>query len=96
MLNLNNSIFQLIAPILRLVEEMQLPKWLLRRSAKDTADDALGIRGAGTEAQANFGEPITEADLLFAVKREPLANRAVFQVAHDIFDKWFEVEVDFT
>jgi phage-related protein (TIGR01555 family) len=70
---------------------MQLPKWLLRRSAKDTDDDGLGIRGAGASSQADFGEPITEADLLFAVKREPMAHRNVFQFSHDIFDKWFEV-----
>jgi len=72
---------------------MQLLKWLTRRSAKDT-DSGLGIRGAGASSQADFGEPISEEDLLFAVKREPMANRNVFQVSHDVFDKWFEaVEV---
>jgi phage-related protein (TIGR01555 family) len=35
---------------------------------------------------------LNEADLLFAVRREPVANRIVFQVAHDIFDNWFRVE----
>ena len=35
---------------------------------------------------------LSEADLLFSVRREPVANRIVFQVAHDIFDNWFEVE----
>lgn len=48
----------------------------------------------GAKSQADFGEPIDEADLLFAVKRESMAHRNVFQVSHDIFDKWFEfVEV---
>lgn len=28
----------------------------------------------------------------FAVKREPVAHRIVFTVAHDIYDNWFEVE----
>jgi len=41
---------------------------------------------------ADFGQPINLQDLLFAIKREPVANRLVFQVAHDIFDKWFRVE----
>jgi hypothetical protein len=36
--------------------------------------------------------PLDEADLLFAVRREPVANRIVFQVAHDIWDNWFKVE----
>jgi hypothetical protein len=35
---------------------------------------------------------LSEADLLFAVRREPVANRIVFQVAHDVFDNWFKVE----
>jgi hypothetical protein len=35
---------------------------------------------------------LNERDLLFAVKREPVAWRVVFQVAHDIFDKGFTVE----
>jgi len=84
---------------------MRLPKWLGWFAAKDVADpakgseelavdsasDGLGIRGAGASSQADFGEPINEADLLFGVKREPMANRNVFQVAHDVFDNWFEV-----
>jgi hypothetical protein len=41
---------------------------------------------------ADFGQPISLQDLLFAIKREPVANRLVFQVAHDVFDKWFTVE----
>ena len=76
---------------------MQLPKWLSRRSAgdskvaADTDNDGLGIRGAGASAQAEFGQVIDEQDLLFAVKREPIAHRDVFLVSHDVFDKWFEV-----
>ncbi len=68
---------------------MRLPKWLGWFAAKDVADpakgseelavdsasDGLGIRGAGASSQADFGEPINEADLLFGVKREPMANR---------------------
>jgi len=62
-----------------------------RRTAKDVATEPLGIRGAGATSQADFGETISNADLIFAVKREPVANRVVFTVAHDIFDNWFEV-----
>jgi phage-related protein (TIGR01555 family) len=57
----------------------------------DTSD-TWGIRGAGATWQADFGMALNEADLLFAVRREPVANRIVFQVAHDIFDNWFRVE----
>ena len=41
---------------------------------------------------AEFGRPVTNENITFAVKREPLAYLLTFQVAHDIFDKWFEVE----
>lgn len=59
--------------------------------AKDTAEP--GIRGAGANSKADFGDPITNTDLLFAVKREPVAHRVVFAVAHDIFDNWFSIDV---
>ncbi len=66
-------------------------KWIKRIFAKDTAEP--GIRGAGATSQADFGTPISDTDLLFAVKREPVAHRIVFMVAHDIFDNWFSVDV---
>ncbi len=62
-----------------------------RKNAKDTTS-TYGVRGAGVSWQASFGMSLSEADLLFAVRREPVANRIVFQVAHDIFDNWFKVE----
>ena len=60
--------------------------------ATDTTE-TIGIRGAGARSQADFGTPISDTDLLFAVKREPAAHRIVFAVAHDIFDNWFSVDV---
>jgi hypothetical protein len=45
-----------------------------------------------TTAGAGFGEQITNTDLTFAIKREPVAHRIVFAVAHDVFDNWFEVD----
>jgi len=59
-----------------------------RRDSRDT----YGVRGAGATWQADFGMALNEDDLLFAVRREPVAHRTVFQVAHDIFNKWFTVE----
>ena len=67
-------------------------KRLKRRFATESSD-AVGIRSAGAQSQAAFGAPISDADLLFAVKREPVAHRIVFMVAHDIFDNWFSVDV---
>ncbi|MEM2130068.1 MAG: hypothetical protein QXZ70_05670 [Candidatus Bathyarchaeia archaeon] len=61
------------------------------KTARDSGD-TYGFRGAGSSWQASFGMALNEADLLFAVRREPVANRIVFQVAHDIFDNWFRVE----
>ncbi|MDH5482635.1 MAG: DUF1073 domain-containing protein [Candidatus Bathyarchaeota archaeon] len=67
------------------------PLAFLRRKVATETADSPGIRGAGESSQAKFGDPVTDADLLFAVKREPVAHRIVFQVAHDVFDNWFEV-----
>jgi hypothetical protein len=63
----------------------------VRRGRGDTSD-TYGFRGAGATWQAAFGMQLSEQDLLFSVRREPVANRIVFQVAHDVFDNWFEVE----
>lgn len=63
----------------------------LQKIGKDTAD-TYGVRGSGSSWQASFGMALNEADLLFSVRREPVANRIVFQVAHDVFDNWFKVE----
>jgi len=62
---------------------------LKKRFAYDSDLATSGIRGAGAKSQADFGDPITEEDLLWAVEREPVAHRIVFTVAHDIFDNWF-------
>jgi hypothetical protein len=62
-----------------------------RRGRQDTTD-TFGFRGTGVSWQAQFGAPLNELDLLFSVRREPVANRIVFQVAHDVFDNWFRVE----
>jgi hypothetical protein len=64
-----------------------------KKARADTTDDTYGIRGAGpNSALADFGGTIDLQDLLFAIKREPIAKRLVFDVAHDVFDKWFKVE----
>lgn len=63
-----------------------------KRAQRGDVADSFGVRGAGATWQADFGMPLNERDLLFAVRREPVANRIVFQVAHDIFDNWFQVE----
>lgn len=62
-----------------------------RKFGSDSGD-SFGIRDAGSGWQACFGMALNEVDLLFAVRREPVANRIVFQVAHDVFDNWFRVE----
>lgn len=62
-----------------------------KRARKDVTD-TYGVRGAGATWQADFGMALNENDLLFSVRREPVAKRVVFDVAHDIFNKWFTVE----
>jgi len=63
----------------------------VRRSRGDSSD-TYGVRGAGATWQASFGMALNERDLLFSVRPEPVANRIVFQFAHDVFDNWFKVE----
>jgi phage-related protein (TIGR01555 family) len=62
------------------------------KTARKDSADTYGVRGAGATWQARFGMPLNELDLLFAVRREPIANRVVFKVAHDIFARGFKVE----
>jgi len=76
-----------------LIIVMSAKKPVKRKSSRKDVADTFGVRGAGaSSAMADFGQPIDLQDLLFAIKREPVANRLVFQVAHDVFDKWFKVE----
>ena len=63
-----------------------------RADHRDLAEDTYGIRGAGASWQADFGMALNERDLLFSVRREPVAWRLVFGVAHDVWDKGFTVE----
>ena len=54
--------------------------------------DTYGFRGAGVTWQAKFGMALNEADLLFSVRREPIAKRIVLDVPYDMFSKGFTVE----
>jgi len=64
----------------------------LPQKAADQEQSSIMIPRAPTRLGAGFGEKITDSDITFAVKREPVAHRIVFTVAHDIYDNWFEVE----
>jgi hypothetical protein len=64
----------------------------LPQRAADQEQSSIGIPRVSTGLGAAFGEKITDQDITFAVKREPVAHRIVFTVAHDIYDNWFEVE----
>jgi len=75
----------------------------LKHAAQATFAKLFGLHSAPTKTQteiqrtytglgAEFGQPITAANITFALKREPVAHRIVFAVAHDVFDNWFEVE----
>jgi len=51
--------------------------------------------GSGTSAGGGeYGAQITDDARTFAITREPVAHRVVFTVAHDIFDNWFELELE--
>jgi len=60
----------------------------------DVADTGTGLlipRSGTGGAGGEYGADITDNFRTFAITREPVAHRAVFTVAHDIFDNWFEL-----
>ena len=74
--------------------QMALQKVLRRFAVASSPVDRTQaeIQRLHTGLGAEFGQTITNENITFAVKREPIAYLLTFQVAHDIFDKWFEVE----
>ena len=54
----------------------------------------MWIPQAGVGGGGEYGALINESDITFAMMREPIAHRAVFTVAHDIFDNWFELKLE--
>jgi hypothetical protein len=52
------------------------------------------IPRSGTGGGGEYGAEITDDLRTFAITREPVAHRVVFTVAHDIFDNWFELELE--
>lgn len=52
------------------------------------------IPRSGTGAGGEYGADITNSLRTFAVTREPVAYRVVFTIAHDIFDNWFEIQIE--
>jgi len=55
---------------------------------------AVWIPQAGTGGGGEFGADIIDTDRTFTITREPVAHRVVFTVAHDIFDNWFQLELE--
>ncbi len=53
---------------------------------------SVRIPWSDTASGAGFGDAITDSDRLYAVTREPVAYRATYIVADDVFDKWFTVD----
>jgi len=70
----------------------QLTKRLFGTHATPHEQTQVKIQRVYTGLGAEFGQPITYGNITFALKREPVAHRIVFAVAHDVFDNWFEVE----
>jgi hypothetical protein len=60
--------------------------------ASKASGNQAEIRRVYTGLGAEFGQPLTYDNITFAIKREPVAHRIVFAVAHDIFDNCFTVE----
>lgn len=65
-------------------------------AAEHKRGTGIWIPGAGgtSAGGGEYGATITDDARTFAVTREPVAHRVVFTVAHDIFDNWFELELE--
>ncbi len=73
--------------------EIKHQNGIRRQTTDDSSTNTYGLRGGGVGTwQAKFGMALTEDDLLFAAKREPIVKRTVIDVANDIFAKGFILE----
>lgn len=70
--------------IMRVAKSVGADSYLQQMAPQRTSSVYSGL--------STFGGPIDKKDLVFAVKREPTGHRIVFDVAHDVFDKWFTIE----
>lgn len=69
--------------------------------ARRIATDALIERGtglyipwSGTTPGGEYGASISNANRTYAIVRTPVGYRVVFTLAHDIWDKWFKLEIE--
>lgn len=68
-----------------------------RRIATDAAIDrgsGLYIPQSGTGGGGEWGALISNIDRTYAILRTPVGHRVVFTLALDIWDKWFELELE--
>lgn len=68
-----------------------------RRIATDAAIErgtGLYIPQSGTGGGGEWGATIYDVDRTYAILRTPVGHRVVFILAHDIWDKWFELELE--
>lgn len=71
-------------------------KGFRRIATADTIPHGQGmlVPRSGTGGGGEYGADITDSLRTFAITREPVAHRVVFTVAHDIFDNWFELQLE--
>jgi len=61
--------------------------------AADTSEgSSIRIPQVSTALGVGFGDEISDADREFAASREPVAHFLTFNMAADVFDKWFIVD----
>lgn len=68
-----------------------------RRIATDATIErgtGLYIPQSGTGGGGEWGALISNRDRTYAILRTPVGHRVVFTLAHDIWDKWFELELE--
>lgn len=61
-------------------------------SADTSQGSSIRIPQVSTELGAGFGDEIADSDREFAANREPVAHFLTYNMAADVFDKWFIID----
>ena len=66
-------------------------RWPFKTGTEEALSQQQQLRSYSSTQTILFDGDIADSELLYGVKREPLANRIVVGVAEDVFNKWFKI-----
>lgn len=66
-------------------------RWPFKTGTEEALSQQQSVRTQSSTQTILFDGSIADSELLYGVKREPVANRIVVGVAEDVFNKWFKI-----